>query len=209
MSSISQKLEKSYKNQIELIKNEKNWKNKIKLVGALCMDVGERCVSAIAKICECSREYISKCYNIAINKLEIISNKNKCGRKKKIDEYLELKDDIKNIMENNTYCDPHFETEIQFCSLTIDEVMNKLISLNKYPDKFISRSCLATLLNKLGYNLKKVKRSKPLKKIAETDLIFENVNKKKKEAMDDDKTALISIDNAIIAPFLHLKGYLK
>ena len=60
--------------------------------------------------------------------------------------------------------------------------MRKLLKLDKYQSKFIGRSSLANLLNKMGYNLKKVKRNKPLKKIKETDVIFENVKLKKEEA---------------------------
>ena len=46
----------------------------------------------------------------------------------------------------------------------------------------------------MGYNLKKVKRNKPLKKIEETSAIFENVNLKKKEALNNENIGLISID---------------
>lgn len=82
--------------------------------------------------------------------------------------------------------------------------MNELLKLGKYKNNFISRSSLANLLNDMGYNLKKVKRNKPLKKIEEPDAIFENVNKKKEEAMNDENTALISIDTkdkVIIGPY--------
>ena len=56
----------------------------------------------------------------------------------------------------------------------------------------------------MGYNLKKVKRNKPLRKIDETDDIFENVNIKKKEALDNDNIGLISIDTkdkVLIGPY--------
>ena len=56
----------------------------------------------------------------------------------------------------------------------------------------------------MGYKLKKVKKIKPLKKIAETDDIFDNVHKKKEEAMNDNNTALISLDTkdkVLIGPF--------
>ena len=200
--SITQILKKNYKNVINNIKKMKNGIEKDLAIGALVADLGKRSISAVSKaIGSCFRK-VKNCYKKYIfgEQLKIEFR----GRKKKTDEYPELKDDIKNIMENNTYSDPHFETEIQFCSLTIDEVMNKLINLNKYPDKFISRSCLATLLNELGYNLKKIKRNKPLKKIDETDDIFENVKNKKEEALKDDKSALISIDTkekVMIGPF--------
>ena len=58
--SISEKLEKMYKNQINNIKNEKNKISKKKMIGSLALDIGGRCVSAIAKSLECSRKYVKK-----------------------------------------------------------------------------------------------------------------------------------------------------
>ena len=133
------------------------------------MDVGGKCISAIAKAIGSCRKYVKKCANIVKNKLLIKSNKNKCGRRKTTDKYPELKQDITKIMDNNAYTDPHFEKEELISNLTIDEIMVKLLKTGKYQDKFISRSSLANLLNKIGYNLKKVKRNKPLKKIEETE----------------------------------------
>lgn len=202
--SISQKLEKNYKNQINLIKEEKNWINKIKLVGALCLDVGGRCVQSIANVINCSREYVTKCYNIATNKIPFISNKNKCGRKRKTDKYPTLKEDITKIIDEHSLTDPQFKTERQFVKLTLDEIMKRLIEINKYEEGFISRSYLDNLLNEMGYNLKKVKKNKPLKKIKETNDIFDNVHKKREEAMNDNNIALISIDTkdkVLIGPY--------
>ena len=202
--SIAQKLEINYKNQIENIKNEKNRESKIKQIGALVLDVGNRSIKAVAETVHCSRKFVNNCYLIVKNNLQIVNNRNKCGRKKKIEEDPELESDIHKIMEDNAYTDAHFDTEKQFTLLTIEEVMNRLIATDKYKEKFISKSKLAILLNEIGYNLKKVKRNKPLKKIAETDDIFENVYNRKEEAMKNKDTALISIDTkdkVLIGPY--------
>lgn len=202
--SISHKLENIYKNQIENIKNERNHESKIRQIGALVLDVGGHCISAIANKINGSRKFVRKCHLIVRDNLEIKTNKNRCGRKKITVIYPELETDIKKIIEDKSYTDPHFETEQLFCSLTIDEVMQELLKLEKYNDNFISRSSLGTLLNKMGYNLKKIKRNKPLKKIDETDKIFENVKLKKEQALNDKNVALISIDTkdkVIIGPY--------
>ena len=202
--SISQKLEKCYKNQIENIKNEKNYEFKIKQIGALVLDVGGRCISTISTAIGCCRAFVKKCYIKVRDKLEIKSNKNRCGRKKITEKYPELKNDIRKIIEEKLYTDPHFQTEHLFCSLTVDEIMRKLLNLGKYQPKFMGRSSLANLLNKMGYNLKKVKRNKPLKKIKETDAIFENVKLKKEEALNNENTSIISIDTkdkVMIGPY--------
>lgn len=56
--SIAEKLENCYKNQIENIKKEKNHKSKIKQIGALVLDVGGWCISAISTIIGCCRAFV-------------------------------------------------------------------------------------------------------------------------------------------------------
>lgn len=202
--SITQKLEINYKNQIENIKKEKNRESKIKQIGALVLDVGNRSIKPIASSINCSRKFVKYCYQVVKEDLPIVTNRHKCGRKKKTEEYPTLESDIKKIMEDNAYTDPHFTTEKQFTKLTINEVMKRLMATNQYKEKFISKSTLANLLNELGYYLKKVKRNKPLKKIEETDAIFDNVHQKKEEAKKNNETALISIDTkdkVLIGPY--------
>lgn len=202
--SITQILEKFYRNQIENIKNEKNYVSKVRQIGALVLDVGGNCISAIADKINCSRKFVKKCYITVRDNLEIKTNKDRCGRKKITIIYPELKDDIKKIIEGRLYTDPHFQTEQLFCSLTINQVMEELLKTVKYKRNFISRSSLGTLLNKMGYNLKKIKRNKPLKRISETDEIFKNVDLKKKEALANKNIGIISIDTkdkVILGPY--------
>ena len=202
--SISQKLENSYKNQIENIKKEQNHASKMRQIGALVLDVGGNCISSVANKIKSSRKFVKKCYIIVKDNLEIKSNKKMCGRKKITTIYPELESDIKKIIESKLYTDPHFQTEQLFCNLTINQVMKELLEIGKYEKNFISRSSLGNLLNIMGYNLKKVKRNKPIKKIEEIDMIFDNVNLKKKEALDNDHIGCISIDTkdkVVIGPF--------
>ena len=202
--SIPQKNINCHKNQIENIINEKNYASKIKQIGALISDLGSRSISLVSRLIHCSRAFAKKCLVIFQNKSEIKSNRNKCGRKKSIKKYPELRSDIEQVIKENLFTDPHFNTEQQFCCLTIDEIMNKLLLTRKYKKGFISRSTLGNILNIMGYNLKKVKRNRPLKKIAETDKIFENVRIKKEEAMNNKDTAIISIDTkdkVLIGPY--------
>lgn len=202
--SISEKLEKNHKNQIENIKNEKNHKSKIKQIGALVLDVGGRCINAISKALGHSRAFISKCRDIVKNNLEIVSNKDKSGRKSITIKYPNLKNDIDSIVDKYSSTDPKFKSEKRYVRLTIKEIRNELITNYGYPNNFISKTTLGELLNKMGYNLKKVQKSKPLKKIEETDKIFENVNERKQKALENDRCVLISIDTkdkVLIGPF--------
>lgn len=202
--SIAQKLEIDHKNQIENIKKEKNREAKIGQIGALVLDVGNRSIKAIAKATGCSRKYVKRCYLIVQNSLPIVTNRYKCGRKKLIVRFPKLKQNIKKIIENHCLTDPRFKTEKQYVRLSIAEIKKQLIEIGNYEEKSFSNSYLNNLVNEMGYNLKKVQKTKPLKKIEETDLIFENVHKKKEEAMQEENTVLISLDTkdkVLLGPF--------
>jgi len=78
------------------------------------------------------------------------------------------------------------------------------VQTGKYEEKSFSNSSLNNIINKMGYYLKKVKKVKPLKKIEQTDDIFDNVKKQKNEAMNDNNTVIISIDTkdkVLIGPY--------
>ncbi len=45
-------------------------------------------------------------------------------------------------------------------------------------DQLPSPSTMAAVLNRMGFRLRKVVKAKPQKKIAETDAIFDNIEKK-------------------------------
>ncbi len=58
------------------------------------------------------------------------------------------------------------------------EVEKRLIDTGKYDEKSFSNSSLNNIINEMGYGLKKVQKTKPLKKIKETDEDTEKVTKK-------------------------------
>ena len=53
---------------------------------------------------------------------------------------------------------------------------------------------IGVILNRLGYKLRRVQKTKPLKKIPETDAIFENVRQENQTADDFPDVVRISID---------------
>ena len=200
--SISQKIEKNHKNQIKNIKNEKNRESKMKQIGVLVLDLGKRSINAVSKACNCSWRYVKKCFNF-VNGIHTNTIETR-GIKLLKEKYPDLIQDITKIIEDYLSIDPHFKSEKQYVKLTVKQIKKLLIETGKYNDKSFSNSYLSDLINKLGYGLKKVQKVKPLKKIAETDEIFENVRQKKEEAKQDPNTALISIDTkdkVLIVPF--------
>lgn len=75
------------------------------------------------------------------------------------------------------------------------EVRNQLIKQKNYDEKELpTNQTLNNKINKMGYKLKKVRKVKPLKKIEETDKIFENLKKLHDENKGKDNVVRISID---------------
>jgi transposase len=174
------------------------------MIGSLVTDIGGHCISAVSKIFNISRATVRKAVLIFNNKINYKLNIETRGRKRLTEIMPELKQDIKKIIEDNLSIDPRFKSETQYVRLTVKEIKKQLIKTGKYTNGSFSNSSLNNLLNDMGYSLKKVQKTKPLKKIKETNKIFENVHKKKNAAMNNNRTALISVDTkdkVLLGPF--------
>jgi hypothetical protein len=75
-------------------------------------------------------------------------------------------------------------------------VREALIEEKDYRDEDLSsRQTIGTILNQLGYRLKKTQKTKPLKKIKETDAIFKNAHEANRASDQDPKSLRLSIDS--------------
>ncbi len=112
------------------------------------------------------------------------------GRKKAEEHLPKLLDDIRQIVDEYSQTDPTFHTTRLYTRLSAAEVRKQLIERKGYAD--VELPCEDTIrrkLNQLGYGLKPVKKSQPLKKIAETDAIFDQL-RIVNQAADADETML-------------------
>ena len=117
------------------------------------------------------------------------------GRKPVEHHLPNLLKDIKAIAEAESQTDPTFKTTRLYIRLSAAEVWKQLIKQKGYSEEELPcEDTMRTKLNKLGYHPKKVKKSQPLKKIPETDAIFEQLKQVNVET-DADETALrMSVD---------------
>jgi len=85
-----------------------------------------------------------------------------------------------DLMEAHSQQDPTFRTSVSYTRLTaakaLEELRNQGFPANQLP----SPSNMAEILNRNGYRLRKVLKAKPLKKIEQTDAIFDNIKKRRK-----------------------------
>jgi len=118
------------------------------------------------------------------------------GNNKTEDRLPNLEQDIKDIVEPRVQVDPKFKTPLKYTKVTAKAVRKALIDVKGYRDEELPTvRTISTILNRLGYTLKRVLKTKPQKKIKETNPIFNNVHEINKLADEDPETLRISIDS--------------
>ena len=80
------------------------------------------------------------------------------------------------------------------CPQTHQKVRRQLLIKGYKDDDLPTNETIRKRLNELGYNLKRVAKTKPKKRIDETDAIFKQIDKVNREADADPHTLRISCD---------------
>ncbi|MFM7407777.1 MAG: ISAzo13 family transposase [Cuspidothrix sp.] len=117
------------------------------------------------------------------------------GRKRVETKLPNLLADIKSLVDPHSQTDPSFKSVRLYTRMTASEVRRQLIEQFGYSDEELpSSETIRRRLNDLGYTLKRVLKTKPIKKIPETEAIFQQVELLNSEADNDPHTLRISID---------------
>ncbi len=96
---------------------------------------------------------------------DCIDNFSGRGRKSIEEKFPNLLDDIKDIVEPASQCDPTFRTTQLYSPLTAGEVWRRLIEDKNYTlEQMPTVRTISNKLNQLGYSLKKVAKTEPKKK---------------------------------------------
>ena len=116
--------------------------------------------------------------------------------RKKIEEHLpNLLEDIQGIVKPSSQADPTFRTNQLYTPLTAKSVHECLIKQKGYTSKQLpSIRTINTKLDELNYHPQKVAKSKPIKKIKETDAIFKQVHKVNKQSDETRGVLRLSMD---------------
>jgi Rhodopirellula transposase DDE domain len=102
------------------------------------------------------------------------------GRKRWEDTHPEAAADLRRLAESHAQQDPTFRTTLAYTRLTAKAALEALRTQGYAEDRVPAPSTMAEVLNRMGFRLRKVVKAKPQKKIAETDAIFDNIEKKTK-----------------------------
>ena len=123
------------------------------------------------------------------------------GRKRLEERLPALEADMREIAEPKSQTDPTFRTTQLYRRLTAGEVRRQLLEAKGYPpDKVPSERTLRRKLSEMGYFPRRVAKSKPVRKIPETNAIFDQVHQINHQADADPGTVRISLDTkAVVA----------
>ena len=106
-----------------------------------------------------------------------------------------LRPDIQAVVQPDLQQDPTFRTTQLYRRVTAPMVRDRLLELERYTDELLpSVRTLSSRLNQLGFPPRKVAKSKPVKKIPETDAIFERLRPLNAEADRHPRVLRLSID---------------
>lgn len=121
------------------------------------------------------------------------------GRKKIEDHLPGLMDSLRLIMDSTGQTDPTFRSTRIYTPLTATQVRRRLhIDFGYSHRELPAIRTLRNKLNDIGCSLRKVRKCKPLKKIAETDQIFNTVHRMNDEADLEQGVLRISLDTKAV-----------
>lgn len=127
--------------------------------------------------------------------VDIVDRFDKRGRKKAEEHHPNLLKDIRAIADPNSQTDPSFRSTRLYVRITAKEVHRRLRKRFGYQARVMP--CVRTIntkLNLLKLHPRKVAKSKPLKKIKETDAIFDMVHEVNAVADNDPRQLRLSMD---------------
>ena len=118
------------------------------------------------------------------------------GNKRTEDKNQSLESDICSLADPASQTDPKFQTLFKYTRITAKAIREALIAKKGWLDEDLPSSrTISTILNRLGYRLRRVQKSKPIKKVKQTDAIFDHLSEVNQESDDREDSLRISIDS--------------
>jgi hypothetical protein len=118
------------------------------------------------------------------------------GNKKTEEKMPQLEIDIVALAEPESQIDPKFQTAFKYTRITAKAMREALITKKGWNHEVLPcEKTISNILNRLGFRLRRVQKAKPLKKVSETDAIFDNLNEINTASDQREDSLRISIDS--------------
>jgi len=117
------------------------------------------------------------------------------GNKKTETKMPQLEIDIVALAEPESQIDPKFQTTFKYTRITAKAMREALMTQKGWKhEELPCEKSISNILNRLGFRLRRVQKAKPLKKVSETDAIFNNLDEINKASDLREDSLRISID---------------
>jgi Rhodopirellula transposase DDE domain len=117
------------------------------------------------------------------------------GNHKTEEKLPKLETDIRALADPESQADPKFQSPFLYTRITAKAMRQALIDQKGWTDEELPhQNTIGEILNRLGYKMRRVQKTKPLKKPPETDAIFENVRQENQAADESPDVVRISMD---------------
>ena len=125
-----------------------------------------------------------------------IDNFSDRGNHKSEEKLPQLEQDISFLAEPESQVDPKFQSKFKYTRITAKAMRKALIEEKRWLDEELPcENTIGNIMNRLGYRLRRVQKARPIKKVRETDAIFENVHKENKASDEREDSLRISMDS--------------
>jgi hypothetical protein len=141
------------------------------------------------------RESVEKGLKESESGIRCMDNYKGRGRNRTEDNFPDIVKDIRSIAEPQSQADPALKSSLVYTRITAKAVRQALIDEKGYSDDELpTDKTIGSVLNRIGYNLKRVLKAKPVKKIKQVDEIFENVWDANRRSDENPESLRISAD---------------
>jgi len=117
------------------------------------------------------------------------------GRRRSEDRLTGLMEDIQVLIEPTVQTDPKFQTTLLYTRMTADAVSAGLVENGYSQEDLPSPRTIRRILNRNGFRLRRIQKVKPIKKVPQTNAIFEHLEQAHQHSSTDEQCLRISIDS--------------
>ena len=111
------------------------------------------------------RETVRKGIKELESGITCIDNYKGRGNKRTEEKLVDLEQDIRDIIEPYSQVDPKFQNSLVYARITAEAVRDALVNDKGYKDEDLPTvRTMLNIINRLGFTLKRVQKSRPLKK---------------------------------------------
>src|SRR3989442_13961124 len=107
----------------------------------------------------------------------------------------QLAEDMRSLADPHSQVDPTFPSPFRYTRMTAKAMRQALIDKKSWEDGHLPcANTIGNILNRLGYRLRRVQKAKPVKRVRETEAIFDNVHWENHASDAREDSLRISID---------------